>query len=110
MKPGRRFFLVALLSCCLIAGWLWWAKPEDVDMAAYAPAGSLLYLEADRPLEIFDAVSTTDAWKAVANAVGGPVPETRTRWLQGFMRWTGIGPLRSVILARSQVAVVVSEL
>jgi hypothetical protein len=110
MKRGRHLLLLPLLLCCLIAGWLWWARPKNVDMAAYAPADSLLYLEANRPSEVFDAVATTEAWKTVTNALGVPAPEARTHWLQEFIRWTGLGPIRTVILARAQVAVVVTEL
>lgn len=110
MKPARRVLLLALVLGCLIVGWLWWVKPKSVDMAAYAPADSLLYLEANKPSEIFDAVSTTDAWKEMAKAMGTRPPEPSAHWLQGIVRWTGLGPIRTVILARSQVAVVVSEL
>ena len=34
----------------------------------------------------------------------------QSHWLRGFIRWTGIGPIKSVILARAQVAVVVTDL
>jgi len=110
MKRRSRFLLLTLLLGCLIAGWLVWVRPGNVDMAAYAPADSLLYLEANRPVEILDAVSGTDAWKAVANITGTPASESQGRWLRALVRWTGLGPIRTVILARSQVAVVISDL
>jgi hypothetical protein len=110
MKRRSRFLLLALLMGCLIAGWLIWARPRNVDMAAYAPADSLLYLEANRPVEILDAVSSTDAWKAVANLTGTPASESQGRALRALVRWTGLGPIRTVILSRSQVAVVISDL
>jgi hypothetical protein len=110
MKRSGRLLMVTMLLCGVLAAWLFWASPGNVDMAAYAPADSLLYLEANRPSEILDAISTTEAWKIIANAMGAPVVEAKTTWLRGVMRWTGIGPIRTVILARSQVAVVVSEL
>ena len=87
MKPARRVLLLALVLGCLIVGWLWWVKPKSVDMAAYAPADSLLYLEANKPSEIFDAVSTTDAWKEMAKAMGTRPPEPSAHWLQGIVRW-----------------------
>jgi len=110
MKRRSRFLLLALLIGCLMGGWLVWVRPENVDMAAYAPADSLLYLEANRPVEILDAVSGTDAWKAVANLTGTPASESQGRALRALVRWTGLGPIRTVILARSQVAVVISDL
>ena len=79
-------------------------------MAMYAPADSLLYLEANRPIEVVDAIAGTQAWKAFASAIQ-PRPATpQTKWLRGFIGWTGIGPIKSVILARAQVAVVVTDL
>jgi len=110
MKRRSRFLLLTLLLGCLSAGWLVWVRPGNVDMAAYAPADSLLYLEANRPVEILDAVSSTDAWKVVANLTGRPASESQGRWLRALVRWTGLGPIRTVILARSQVAVVISDL
>ena len=79
-------------------------------MATYAPADSLLYLEANRPIEVVDAIAGTQAWKAFASAIQ-PQPATpQSKWLRGFIGWTGIGPIESVILARAQVAVVVTDL
>jgi hypothetical protein len=110
MNRTRRFLLLALALCVGIAIWLWWSRPVPVDMANYAPADSLLYLEANEPYEIFNAVSSTQAWRLLAQTTGMPPTEGKTHYLSGLMRWTGIGPTRSVILSRAQVAVVVSEL
>ena len=44
-----------------------------MDMAAYAPADSLLYLEANHPLSVAEAVVGTDAWKAFEKAEGTSV-------------------------------------
>jgi|SRR5882672_8067189 len=102
--------LLALLVLVVAASWLWWVKPKKVDMAAYAPADSLLYLEANNPSEIIQAITGTDAWITFERAMGTSAPAARTRWLQGFVGWTGIGPIQSVILARAQVAAVVTDL
>ncbi|HUS09765.1 MAG TPA: hypothetical protein VMZ30_04790 [Pyrinomonadaceae bacterium] len=110
MKRSRKLLLFGLFLCGAIAAWLWWMRPKNVDMAAYAPANSLLYLEANRPLEIFDEIASSEAWRVVTHALGTPAGDSKAHWLRGFMRWTGIGPIRTVILARSQVAVVVNEL
>jgi hypothetical protein len=107
----RRWLLIfAALILAVAAGWLWWVKPRSVDMAAYAPADSLLYLEANRPFEVVETVAGTDAWKAFDNAMGGAPTKAGSHWLQSFVRWTGIGPVESVILSRAQVAVVVTDL
>ncbi|HEY6232847.1 MAG TPA: hypothetical protein VIW64_16400 [Pyrinomonadaceae bacterium] len=110
MKRRSRFLSLILIVGCLIGAWLFWVYPRPVDMAAYAPADSLLYLEANHPMEIFDAVSNTDAWRAIGNLTGTPTSESHGRWFRSFVRWTGLGPIRTVILTRAQVAVVVSEL
>ncbi len=110
MNRTRRFLLVALALCVAVAIWLWWSRPQAIDMAAYAPADSLIYLEANQPYRIFDAVSSTQTWQSLAKTIGVPANDAKTHYLSGFMRWTGIGPVRSVIISRAQVAVVVSDL
>lgn len=110
MTRTRWILLFAAVSAALIASWLWWVKPKSVDMARYAPADSLLYLEANRPNEVVDAITATQAWQALANIVHAQSSASQSRWLREFVGWTGIGPIKSVILARAQVAVVVTEL
>lgn len=78
-------------------------------MASYAPADALIYLEANRPSEVVQAVSATDAWKALENMMGAPAIPRRS-WFQAFVGWTGIGPVESVIFARAQMAAVVTDL
>lgn len=110
MTRMRWVWLAVLIAISAVAAWLWWVKPQPVDMAIYAPATSLLYLESNRPLAIVDAIVATDAWKIVDKAGGVQRVAQPRPWLQSFIGWTGIGPIRSVILARAQVAVVVTDL
>jgi hypothetical protein len=111
MSRIRWILLFAILSLALVGAWLWWVRPKSVDMATYAPADSLLYLEANRPIEVVDAIAGTQAWKALATALQPLQPATpQSKWLRGFISWTGIGPIKSVILARAQVAVIVTDL
>src|SRR6267378_165047 len=110
MKRTRWVLLLTNLAILTIGGWLWWVKPIKVDMAIYAPATSLLYLESNRPFEVVETLVSTDAWKVVEKASGTPVSARPNRWLQSLVGWTGIGPIQSVILARAQVAVVVTDL
>lgn len=110
MTRLRWVWLSALSAILAVAAWLWWVKPQKVDMAIYAPATSLLYLESNRPLEVVDAIVGTDAWKIIDKVNGVQPGAQPSRWLQSFIGWTGIGPIRSVILARAQLAVVVTDL
>ena len=110
MRLSRRILLSVVLVFAIVASWLWWVKPRQVDMAAYAPADSMLYLEANRPLEVVETIAGTDAWRVFEKTAGAPAIAPRSLWLQGFMRWTGIGPIQSVILARAQIAAVVTDL
>ena len=110
MRRSRWIVLCGLLLFAIVASWLWWVKPKKVDMATYAPADSLLYLEANRPLEVVETIANTDAWKAFEKVMGNTASKPRSQWLQRFVGWTGIGPIQSVILARAQIAVVVTDL
>lgn len=110
MRRSRRILLFAILTLAVVGGWLWWVRPKTVDMAAYAPADSLLYLEANRPIEVVDAIAGTQAWKALASDIQAQSAAPQSHWLRVLVGWTGIGPIKSVILARAQVAVVVTDL
>jgi hypothetical protein len=110
MTQRRWISILILLVFAILTSWLWWVRPKKVDMAAYAPSDSLLYIEANRPLDVADAIVGTDAWRSFEKTIGAPSITPRSRWLQVFMRWTGIGPIQSVILARAQIAAVVTDL
>jgi len=110
MRLSRWILLSVGLVFAIVASWLWWVKPRQVDMATYAPADSMLYLEANHPLEVVESIAGTDAWRVFEGTAATPAIARRSRWLQGFIRWTGIGPIQSVILARAQIAAVVTDL
>src|SRR2546423_286321 len=101
----------ALIFICLLAAfvfaWLWWTRPVRVDMAAYVPADSIVYVEADSLQNIFDAVTSTDDWKELAPAAGVEIKRGRGDWLTSFISFTGMGPSDAVVLSRAQVAVAV---
>ncbi|MFN2516506.1 MAG: hypothetical protein ABR556_09865 [Pyrinomonadaceae bacterium] len=98
------------LAFSIAACWLWWAKPQKVDMATYAPVDSLIYLESNRPLDVVETITSTDVWKDLAKITGPQHHSRRNHWLQRLTGWTGIGPVESVILARAQLAIVVTQL
>ncbi len=110
MRRSRLILLFVILLLILIGAWLWWVKPRQVDMAAYAPADSLVYLEANHPTDVVDAIAGTQAWTTLMGMVESRPSAPRSTGLLRFIGWTGIGPIKSVILARAQVAVVITDL
>lgn len=111
MRRIRPIGVGMLLAFSVVAGWLLWVKPKQVDMAQYAPADSIVYLESNHPLEAGESIASTDVWKGLDKLAGRPRETSRVgRWLQRFVGWTGIGPIESVILARAQLAIVVTQL
>jgi hypothetical protein len=102
--------LIVLLALTLVAGWLWWVRPINVDMSIYAPATALLYLESNRPLAVADTIIGTDAWKIIDKVTATRTNPHPQPWLESFIGWTGMGPVKSVILSRAQIAVVVTDL
>lgn len=100
----------ALLAVCVLAvvifAWLWWTRPVKTDMAAYVPADSIIYVEADSLPDIFNAVTSTDSWRELALAAGVKTQQS-SGWLTQFISFTGLGTSDAVVLARAQVAVTV---
>jgi hypothetical protein len=76
-------------------------------MAAYVPADSLVYLEADSLPDIASSLTHTDAWKALAANAGIKAGLGEVGWLSRLASWTGIGPADVVVFSRAQVAVTV---
>src|SRR5215212_7361921 len=107
MHNVRRELIVFLLLAAAAFVWLWLTRPEKADMAAYVPADSIVYLEADSLPEIFDGVTSTDAWRELSGAAGVEVGRRQGGWLTDLVSFTGAGPSDAVVLARAQVGVAV---
>jgi len=107
MVNVRRALVAVLLLALAAFAWLWLTRPQRVDMTAYAPADSIVYVEADSLPAIIEAFTSTDAWKELAPAAGVEARPSVTGWLPSFLSFTGLGPSDTVVLARAQVAVVV---
>lgn len=107
MKVVRLLLLVLIILGLSIGLWLWWNRPQPVNMAAYVPGDSLVYLEANNLPEIANAIVQTDSWKALAPAAGIRSDLGQIGWLSRLSAWTGIGPADVVVLSRAQVAVTV---
>ena len=103
----RRVVLSIIALVVLLAAWVWWNRPEAVDMAAYAPAETLIYLEANSLPEVVSGLTSTDAWQALAPPAGLSPNIGRVGWLSRLSAWSGIGSAETVVFSRTQAAVVV---
>ncbi|HEX5706276.1 MAG TPA: hypothetical protein VFX96_03200 [Pyrinomonadaceae bacterium] len=95
--------LVALTALVLLN----FNRSQRVDMTAYVPAESLVYVEVNSLPDIFNGVVTTDAWKRLAPAAGISSDVSRFGWLSNVAYWTGVGSAETVVLSRAQMAFVV---
>jgi hypothetical protein len=106
IKPRRAKSLLALLVIAFVVGWLYWNRAARTDMATYAPADCLAFVEANDLTEVAQGIEGTQAWKALAGPVGARSGFLPNRWLIRLARWTGLGSTQAVLMARSQVAIV----
>jgi hypothetical protein len=103
-----RQLLLPIIALLILAGlWLYWWRPQKVDMTAYVPADSIVYLEANSLPEIAGGIARTDAWKTLAPLAGITKNTGEVGWLSRFAARTGIGPAEVVVLSRAQVAIAV---
>lgn len=110
MRRLIRWFAIVPLLVLIATLWVWWSRPRNVDMAAYVPADSLVYLESNSPLDLAQALRNTDAWQKLAPYYGWKSDRWQDRWLNYIARVTGIGSAQNVIAARAQVAFVMLDL
>lgn len=105
MKFLRPLLALVVLVILIGAAWLWWSRPSRVDMADYAPADSLVYVEFNNLAAVAQAIQHSDVWQAAA-PITHSNPPSQSRVMMAAAR-TGIGPLEAVLLARAQVALVI---
>ncbi|HYP53524.1 MAG TPA: hypothetical protein VEQ42_08285, partial [Pyrinomonadaceae bacterium] len=103
----RRALLILLALILVAAAWLWWNRPQRVDMAAYVPADTLLYVETNDLPAVARSLTATDAWQALAPAFGLEREYRRFGWPSRVAAWAGVGPAEAVVFSRAQVAVTV---
>jgi hypothetical protein len=105
----RRLIAAIVLVVFVAVAWIWWNHPTQTDLAQYAPADSLAYLEANDIIGTANAITSTDTWRLFA-----PLLKLEHRWdrpwVTRLIRWTGIGPTTSVVASRAQVALVMLNL
>ena len=105
MKFLRPLIGLVLLLILVGAVWLWWSLPSTVDMADYAPAESIIYVELNDLAAVAQAIQHSDVWQAAA-PITHTKPASQNRISSTAAR-AGIGPLPAVLFARAQIAVVV---
>lgn len=106
MSMLRKLLIIVVALCVIIAVWLWWNHPVKVDMAAYVPADSIVYLEANDLPEVLAGLTTTEAWRGIAPSFKVETDYGRLVLLSRFAAATSIGPSDAVALSRAQVALV----
>ena len=105
MKFLRPLLALAVLLILIVAISLWWNTPSRVDMANYAPADSIVYVEFNNLEDVANAIQHSEVWQSAATITKSkPIPQNR---LMRAAARAGIGPLPAVLFARAQVALVV---
>ena len=105
MKRLRLLLVLVLLAVLLVGAWLWFSVPGKVDLADYAPADSLVYVEFNSLADVARAIQQTDVWRAAA-PITHSQPRDENRLFTAAAR-AGIAPVESVLFTRTQVALVV---
>ncbi|HSQ23947.1 MAG TPA: hypothetical protein VLN44_06045 [Pyrinomonadaceae bacterium] len=77
-------------------------------MFQFAPMDSLAFVDANDLAAVVTGIEQTNAWQALATPIGAPSKVSPNRWWIALARWTGLGSIDAVLLARSQVGVVFS--
>jgi hypothetical protein len=103
----RRLLAGAATLLLLAAGWVWWNRPVRVEMSAYVPAATLVYLEVNDLPAVARALASTEPLRAIPPERRRGLDWAGEPWLESLVSLTGLAPHRAVVLARSQVAVAV---
>src|SRR5262245_47716942 len=102
MKSFRVLLTLLILVMILVAGFLWWNRPQRVDMAGYVPADSLVYLEFNSLPDLAQAIEQNNTWKAAAKSLNSDDRLFDPFW-SSLARF-GVAPAKSVVLTRAQFA------
>src|SRR5678815_5689234 len=105
MSIARLLIAASLLVLLVAAAWLWWVVPSRVDMAAYVPADSIVYLEFNSVTDLVAAIEQSGAWQATTS-ITGYTANPSNKFLT-LLTKAGLGPTDGVIFSRAQVALVV---
>ena len=108
MKRLRIVLVLVLLVVLAGAAWFWYATPVPVDLANYAPSDALVYIEFDNLADVARTIQHTDIWQAAAPITGSSGGSDNRLFVSAAR--AGVGPIESVLFARTQVALVVMGL
>lgn len=102
-----RTAVISFTALLVLTGfWLWWNRPHQVDMTAYAPADALVYIEANDLPKIADALTSSASARVLFAAASADLKVRHLNAWASFAARTGIGSAEAVVLARAQIAVV----
>ena len=108
MKLLRPLVALAFVVLLLGGGLIWWNLPTKVDMANYAPADSLVYVEVNSLIDITNALKQSEVLRPFL-----PFVAIDSRPTQG---WTfsaaraGLAPTTAVVSSRAQAALIVTNI
>jgi hypothetical protein len=105
MKLLRIVLVLVPLGILIAAAGIWYNLPAKTDLADYAPADAIVYVEFNSLADVARTIQHADAWKAAA-PITPSGPSTENRLFTTAAR-AGVGPVESVLFARTQVALVV---
>ncbi len=105
MKKIYGLILIGSLLVIAVLTWFWWQKPQTVEMAQFAPADALIYLETNDLPKILESLTKTEAWQNHAEEFG-LAKQTNFGWLSKTFAQFGIGSAETNLLGRAQIAVV----
>lgn|SRR5574341_33622 len=109
LKRHQKILIVLTALLTLAAGWIYWNRSQRSDMAQYVPADALAFIEVNDPASALKGITQTEAWRTLSGPLEAPAQLTPNGWLLGLARWTGIGSSEAVLLARSQVALLLAQ-
>ena len=107
MKPLRLLVVIACLFALAIIS-IWWNWPHKIDMANYAPADALVYIELNSIADVTKAIKQGEVFKTISS-LSGVNSTNETNWTVWAAR-AGIAPTQSVLFARAQMALVVVDI
>src|SRR5882724_4613609 len=110
LRSGILLAFLAAAAIALALAYTFWPKRPKVEMPQYAPASALIYLEVRDVPDLLNGLTSTIAWKQLAPALGLSSQLNYLGDIGSFAAATGLGSQEAVVLARAQVALVVTSI
>ena len=108
MKLLRLLLILACFLFALAIVSIWWNWPHQVDMATYAPADSLVYIELNSIADVSKAIRQSEVFKSILTLPGAG-QSSDSKWALWAAK-AGVAPAQSVIFTRAQMALVVIDI